>query len=421
MSSRDVDVLVIGAGPAGTSAAIHLARAGWRVAVMEQSAYPRRKVCGECLGPAGLRLLRELGIVARVGDCAGPEIRRLGWMTRTRTVVADMPSCVTGPYRYGRAIGRFTLDALLLERAREIGVHVIQPARAERLRGAPGAFVCEYRSRAAPQRQLPCQGQESISASIVIDAHGSWERGPAADPVGSSYSSRPPGRCSDLFGFKACFAGTALPPGLLALMSLAGGYGGMVVAGEGRTTVACCLRRDVLRDLRMRGAGLSAGAAVEGLLRSACRGVAAALDGASLVDGWQSVGPLRPGLRPESGSGVIPVGNAAVEAHPLIGEGICMALECASLLAAIVGPRAACVDERFLHRVREAYVRAARATFARRLSLGRVYAHMAMRRPTATLIADAMRRWPRTLTLAARLAGKARTGEIGLNGAQECT
>ena len=43
------DALIIGAGPAGSSAAILLATAGWSVALIEKQAFPRRKVCGECV------------------------------------------------------------------------------------------------------------------------------------------------------------------------------------------------------------------------------------------------------------------------------------------------------------------------------------------------------------------------------------
>ena len=60
----EFDAVVIGAGPAGTAAAILLTLAGWRVMVVEQHAYPRRKVCGECIGAGNLSLLDHHAAVA---------------------------------------------------------------------------------------------------------------------------------------------------------------------------------------------------------------------------------------------------------------------------------------------------------------------------------------------------------------------
>src|SRR3954470_19712260 len=111
MSDR-ADALVIGAGPAGSATAILLARAGWKVVLVEQDAYPRRKVCGECLGAANLALLDELGVGAGVRAHAGPELRTIGFMSHAATVIAEFPVCTSGSYRYGRALRREYLDKL---------------------------------------------------------------------------------------------------------------------------------------------------------------------------------------------------------------------------------------------------------------------------------------------------------------------
>src|SRR5580658_5955610 len=84
MRRPDTDVLIIGAGPAGASVAVRLARLGWRVTLVEQASFPRQKVCGECLGPASLELLDELGVGPKVSELAGPAIRQVAWMARDR-------------------------------------------------------------------------------------------------------------------------------------------------------------------------------------------------------------------------------------------------------------------------------------------------------------------------------------------------
>ena len=58
----DYDAIVVGAGPAGSTAAILLASAGWSVALIEKQPFPRRKVCGACIGAGNLPLLATLGI-----------------------------------------------------------------------------------------------------------------------------------------------------------------------------------------------------------------------------------------------------------------------------------------------------------------------------------------------------------------------
>jgi geranylgeranyl reductase family protein len=60
--ARTADVLVVGAGPAGSSAAWHLARSGLDVTVLEKATFPREKVCGDGLTPRGVKALQDMGI-----------------------------------------------------------------------------------------------------------------------------------------------------------------------------------------------------------------------------------------------------------------------------------------------------------------------------------------------------------------------
>ena len=83
MSSSRFDVLVVGAGPAGSIAALVLARAGARVALVDKARFPRDKACGDFIGPRGLQVLADLGLPEPpgldVGDMVvvGPTGRRV--------------------------------------------------------------------------------------------------------------------------------------------------------------------------------------------------------------------------------------------------------------------------------------------------------------------------------------------------------
>jgi flavin-dependent dehydrogenase len=407
----DTDALIIGGGPAGASAAIGLASAGWRVSLVEQHAFPRQKVCGECIAAGNFRLLDELGVGDEVRRLAGPELRRAGWMNTGTTVEAAMPRCMGGSDEYGRALGRDVFDALLLRRAGGLGVKVLQPARVRSVRGSPGEFRCDivntFDKRMGGDWDRPAS---TLSSALIIDARGSWERGPRFDV--SHRISDPavaPKRAGDLFAFKASFAKSRLDTGFLPVIAMPGGYGGMVLANDGRTTVALCLRRDVLRLIRIRYGGFPAGSAVEMYLRDTCPGVMSALRGGERQGAWLTVGPIRPGIRLSESPGIYRVGNASGETHPLVGEGISMALQSSRILvASLLAHANAGIEARRLSLAHHMYANAWRAAFVPRLRFAAAFSRIAMRPALSAPIGRVLLRWPDLLTTAARFAGKAR-------------
>ncbi|MDB5731210.1 MAG: dependent oxidoreductase, partial [Variovorax sp.] len=202
----DFDAIVIGAGPAGSTAAILLARAGWSVALVEKQRFPRRKVCGECIAASNLPLLHALGLGERFEAEAGPELHRLALMRGEHTVLATLPGAASGVHRWGRALGRETLDAMLLEQARAAGAQVLQPWSVQSVEGAAGNFRCQVRA-------LDSQAVSVLRAPLAIAAHGSWEALPS-----ERSGWRQARGASDLFAFKANFRDVALTQSLLAVL-----------------------------------------------------------------------------------------------------------------------------------------------------------------------------------------------------------
>jgi flavin-dependent dehydrogenase len=248
-----------------------------------------------------------------------------------------------------------------------------------------------------------------LYAPIAIDAHGSWEALPS-----SREETRRAHRATDLLAFKANFTGASLEDGLLPVLSFNGGYGGMVVADNRVMTLACCVRRDRLEALRHRAPGMRAGEAVETMLVRECTGVRRTLSTASRLGPWVAAGPLRPGIRVHNDDGFFRVGNAAGEAHPIIGEGMSMALQSAWLLCAeLLGLRRdkrihTLGDAAWQHMARRRYAQQWQQGFGPRMRLASLFAHASMRAPTADALLMLLKARPCLMSLGAIWGGKTR-------------
>jgi flavin-dependent dehydrogenase len=319
-------------------------------------------------------------------------------MNREDVILADLPANADAAHPWGRALGREHLDTLLLTRARQLGVTVLQPWTVRSTTGCAGRYRCD--AVASDTRE-----QWVLEAPVMIGAYGSWETAPTRRDA-----RRPRALSGDLFAFKANFTGVALAPGVLPILALPGGYGGMVVADHGVATLACCIRRDVLGTCRLETRGKSASVAVERWLKTHCRGVREALHGGIRTQPWLTVGPIRPGIRLLSeDDGLFLVGNAAGEAHPIIGEGISMAMQSAWMLCDLLIAHRAASDPRATWRhIHREYARAWHRSFAARIRWSAVFAQLAMRPQLARGLLPLLMRWPALVTGAARLSGKVR-------------
>jgi flavin-dependent dehydrogenase len=398
-SRTKFDAIVVGAGVAGSAVATLLARAGWSVALIEKQRFPRRKVCGECVAASNLPLLWALGIGDAFHAHAGSALRQVSLLHEDTSVTADLPAADHERFPWGMALGRETLDGLLLEQATVAGAVLFQPWAVQTILGCAGAWHCEIRA-------IESSALLRLGAKVVIDAHGSWEDLP------SMRTKRKLKRgASDLFAFKANFTGSSLPEGAISVLAMDGGYGGMVVAGDGVMTIACCIRRDRLSALRCAAPGEGAGTTVQSWLQDGCAGVKLALHGAVRDGPWLSSGPLDPGARVTATDAILRVGNAAGEAHPILGEGMSMAFQSAALLSSFLvsqRPTATVPDGVQQAEIARRYAAAWLTEFAPRLRLAAFFAHLAMRPTTSALLMHLVKTWPGVLTRGARWGGKVR-------------
>jgi geranylgeranyl reductase family protein len=139
-AADDADVIVVGAGPAGSSAAYWLATAGLDVALLEKTTFPREKVCGDGLTPRGTRALVDMGI--DVSEANGwlhnRGLRVIGGGQRLHL---DWPELTSFP-PFGLVRPRADLDALLANQAVKAGARLYeQTAVSEPILDAAGRVV----------------------------------------------------------------------------------------------------------------------------------------------------------------------------------------------------------------------------------------------------------------------------------------
>jgi menaquinone-9 beta-reductase len=153
------DVVVVGAGPAGSTVAALLAEVGHSVILLDRARFPRRKPCGEAVNPGAVGELAALGVLDLV--LALPH----AVLTRWRIGAVGKGGFDGGfqPGVHGLGIDRAMLDAVLLERARAAGVSIRTGVRVVDLL-RDGGRVCGVVTGAP--------GSEPIRARLVIGADG---------------------------------------------------------------------------------------------------------------------------------------------------------------------------------------------------------------------------------------------------------
>jgi menaquinone-9 beta-reductase len=207
----EFDLIVAGAGPAGSACAITAARAGRRVLLLDKDRFPRHKVCGEFVSAESLQLLQSL-----LGDAERNEFAARAQVPAAR-ILLDGKSISLPVAPPARSIPRFDLDAALLASARACGVRVEEGAAAREV-GRNGTFTVRT-------------ADATFTGAAVVNATGRWSQL-------TQYAVS--GRNKDKWiGLKAHFRESA-PPNSVDLYFFSGGYCG-VTPVDGQTVNACAM------------------------------------------------------------------------------------------------------------------------------------------------------------------------------------
>ncbi|MDR1152184.1 MAG: geranylgeranyl reductase family protein [Bifidobacteriaceae bacterium] len=173
----DADVIVVGAGPAGATAATYLADAGIDVLLLDKATFPREKVCGDGLTPRAVRELDLLGVPRDATWLKGRGLRVFGAGHRL-----ELPWPDGGTYpSYSLTKPRAEFDTALLSRAREAGARVVEGATVVGPILSPAGRVIGVEVRPpmdddAPTARASAPGPRRLRAGIVLAADGASAR-----------------------------------------------------------------------------------------------------------------------------------------------------------------------------------------------------------------------------------------------------
>jgi flavin-dependent dehydrogenase len=312
-------VVIIGAGPAGSSLAIRLAQAGIDVALIERERFPRQKLCGEFISPECLRHFDELGVLGDLLVSGGSTIHETRFYDRRGRSIA-VPSRWFRSGGNALSISRARMDDCLLRAAERVGVEVHE--------GASAVRVVMQEQSVAEIVVRDDGGEHLINGDIFIDATG---RSSAITKLIEKALEKPKSAAAKppFVAFKAHLNVEDLERDVCEIYSFDGGYGGLSPIENGLANLCFIVRSDVARSFRS-----DADRVMSDVV---CRNPRASfsLQNAEMKSEWVAVairGFGRNVLRPAEN--VFTAGDAASFIDPFTGSGILMALESSEILAA---------------------------------------------------------------------------------------
>ena len=291
LATSQLDLAIIGGGPAGTAAAITAARLGAKVGLFEARDFPRHKVCGEFVSAESLNVLR--GLLAGVPEAAG--------------VLGSAPVLAQTRFVFGRrmierqvsppalSITRFAMDALLWQAAQDAGVDTQPDCEVFTVEGE-GPFTL-----------LTSCGTYVARALIVAAGRWSQFTSDRSLPAGPKW-----------IGVKAHFRAPQTPAST-DLYFFEHGYCGVQPIGDGMVNACAMVRSDVATSLE----GVFAQNPLLAARTREWQLAAPAVSTAPLV--YRQAQPVRGNL--------IFAGDAAAFIDPFAGDGISIALHSGKLAA----------------------------------------------------------------------------------------
>lgn len=414
----DYDAIVIGGGPAGSSAAISLAGRGMRVLVLEEKRMPRGKLCGEFITPECFPSLERLGVMERMLAAGARKITRVSLVVTSGKVVQTFISKMSHDSTWAMSLSRARFDQILFERARQAGAECLEGVAVRRC-------LFNGSSPSGVEALSLTQGNVvSFEAPLIIDASGRNSR------LMIGRRERIAGRRgSRLYALKAHLKGVEGVDDQVELCFFPQGYGGLSLVEDG--LVNLCF---IVDERTLKSAGGDPSRVIE---RSLMNNSLARerLRAAEVVGKWYSAGPLTFGRRRLARDGIIAIGDASGMIDPFTGTGIQIALRTGELAAeAILETMGGAIESRTslrnssgvaqaeitnselqsstLDSVVTSYRRRYEREFGTRMKVAGILRIAALSPPAANLVASVLARAPRLANLVLR-ASRSGNGSSG--------
>ncbi|WP_285727763.1 geranylgeranyl reductase family protein [Psychromicrobium xiongbiense] len=362
-------VVIVGAGPAGSTAAYYLAQSGVEVTVLEKSRFPREKICGDGLTPRAVRELQYLGV-----DHSGPGWRRnkgLRLVARGRSV--EVPWRSGGDFPdYGLISTRYVFDQALAEHARSAGALILEGHTVNQALQDDAGRVVGVRAAVLDDHGRKTGEFRDFDADVVLAADGNSTR--TALSLGlEKRDDRPLGVAVRTY-FRSPRHEDDWMEGWLELDGPEGplpGYGWVFGVGDGTCNVGLGILnsskefgkldyRQVLRDWT---ASMSSSAAGPDFRPKDQVGP---VRGAALPMGFNRTPHYQPGL--------LLLGDAGGMVSPFNGEGISYAMESARFAAEAIAPASLVNSRLTLDAALQGYARRVEDEWGKHFTLGRAFA-----------------------------------------------
>jgi menaquinone-9 beta-reductase len=368
-SITEADVIVVGAGPSGSATAAHLAQAGVNVVLLEKSAFPREKVCGDGLTPRAVKQLVKLGIdtSAEAGWLQNKGLRILAGGMR---VELPWPELASFP-DYGLVRTRLDFDQLLARRAQKLGValHEQTPATQPVVDDRSGRVVGVVARPVGADRDVVFRAPVIVAAdgnssriSLALGLHRKDNR-----PMGVAYRRYFESPRHDDNWLESWLELWDRVDGRDRLLP---GYGWVFGMGDGTSNVGLGI--------------LNTSASFRNVdYRQLLKRWTAGMPKEWGFDDEHAVGPVRGSAlpmgfnrKPHYGRGVLLVGDAGGMVNPCNGEGIAYAMESGELAAEIISQALARPAGAARERTLQNYPRMLDDRYGGYYTLGRVFVNL---------------------------------------------